>query len=57
MARSAIAERINFKTFIFADVPDAVLQEFYAGAATVSARRLFDSYRTMLAIVRLPEGM
>lgn len=40
------------KTFVFADVPDALIQDFYAGAAEVSARKLFDSYRTLRAIAR-----
>ena len=42
----------NRKTFIFADVPDSVIHEFYAGAAEVNARKLFESYRTLRSIAR-----
>jgi len=44
------------KTFIFADVPDSVIHEFYAGTGAVSARKLFDSYRTLRAIARQSLG-
>jgi len=40
------------KTFIFAGVPDSVIQEFYAGTAQVNARKLFDPYRTLRAMAR-----
>ena len=40
------------KTFIFVDVPDAVVQEFYGGTGEVAARKLFESYRTLRAIAR-----
>ena len=44
------------KTFVFADVPDAMIQDFYAGTGAVSARKLFDSYRTLRAIARQSLG-
>ncbi len=40
------------KTFIFTEVPDSLIREFYAGTADVSARKLFESYRTLRAIAR-----
>ena len=40
------------KSFIFAEVPSSVIQEFYAGTAEVNARKVFDSYRTLRAIAR-----
>ena len=40
------------KTFTFANVPDPVIEDFYAGTAEVSARKLFESYRTLRAIAR-----
>ena len=40
------------KSFIFADVPDSVIEEFYAGTAEVNARKLFDAYRTLRAVAR-----
>jgi hypothetical protein len=40
------------KTFIFTEVPDSLIQEFYAGTAEVGARKLFESYRTLRAIAR-----
>ena len=42
----------NRKTFIFADVPDSVIQDFYTGVAEVNARMLFESYRTLRSIAR-----
>src|SRR5947209_18229608 len=44
------------KTFVFADVPDAMIQDFYAATGAVSARKLFDSYRTLRAIARQSFG-